>query len=167
MTATSRRIVLGFLSVRETPSGGLRGGYLLTTEFGRPIEFHYTTEFVPRRPHRVLYGDHFEPALYSEVLCKPMTDRQTTAPCLIAADRPAILHLRPLIPAPLVLILPNSVESASSRPRVETHASFPGDLASFEKTRELAAVNFDWLEPFARIALALVEIGSAPGRRAA
>lgn len=153
----SRSLALGFLHVRRSSPETFRGGYLLTTEYGRPIEFHYSSEVVVPRSHQVLFGRQFEPLLSAEVLAKPMTDRQSTAPRLILVDTPALLDLRRLIPAPVVL-LSTVAEGGEAILKSQTHPEFDKDLAAFEKIRTLVPPGLDWMEPFARIEEALAEI---------
>ena len=146
---TGRGIVLGFLTVRETPDGGARGGYLLTTEYGRPIEFHYTSELRIAGPQRVLYGETALEYLHLDALAIPLTERQTAAPHAVLVDRPGLLELRRRIPAPALL-----VDGAEIR----AHAAFPRDLEALARLREHVPVGFDWREPFARLTQALAEI---------
>jgi len=156
-TPANRSLVLGFLHVRRTSPEAFRGGYLLTTDYGRPIEFHYSSEVSVPRSHQVLFGKQFEPLLSAEVLAKPMTDRQSTAPRLILVDTPALLDLRRLIPAPVVL-LSTIAEGGESKLKPQSHPEFEKDLAAFEKIRTLVPPGLDWMEPFVRIDEALAEI---------
>jgi hypothetical protein len=160
-------VVLGFLTVRPTATEGLRGGYLLTTDYGRPIEFHYTSEFRLTGPERLLFGTPPPEYLHVEMLAQPLTDRQTVAPRIVLVDRPNLLELRRRIPAPVVLIESPSAESPELAAdqtrhlaafRSQTHVEFPDDAIAFERIRELTPSSFDWLEPFDRLAAALAEI---------
>lgn len=154
--AGDKPVVLGFISVQPTKDGGVRGGYLLTTEYGRPIEFHYTSEVAIPRPQQILHGEGFEPYLYAEIVAKPMTDRQGTAPRAILVDHPALLELRRLIPAAVIQLRRNAQGEGQFQPRV--HVDFPQDEAAFGILQNLVPRNFDWLEPFERIDQALGEI---------
>ena len=164
-TPASRSLALGFLHIRRSSPEVFRGGYLITSEYGRPIEFHYSSEVTVPRSHQVLYGKQFEPQLSADVLAKPMTDRQGTAPRLILVDTPALLDLRRLIPAPVVLVQPRPdlvgeklEEGVDPLLPPQAHPDFTKDLAAFEKIRSLVPPGFDWMEPFARIEEALAEI---------
>lgn len=160
-TASQRSLVLGFLHVRQSRPETFRGGYLLVTDYGRPIEFHYTSEIHVPKLHQHLYGPQFEPTLFVETFAKPLTDRQSTAPRMIAVDQRALLGLRSRIPAPVVMITGSApqAEGDSSRPvQVDCMADFEKDLAAFEKIRSLVPPAFDWIEPFERIDAALAEI---------
>lgn len=163
----NKSIVLGFMTVARKPA--LRGGYLLTSDYGRPLEFHYTSEVRVTGPQRLLHGPDLEEYLYSETIAKPMTDRQTKPPKIILVNEVKMLGLRRLIPAPVVHLFlserEESLESADENPQEQPpqvqavcHADYPQDLAAFDKIRELVPACFDWLEPFERIDRALAEI---------
>jgi hypothetical protein len=166
----AKPLVLGFMAIRENNSGGLRCGYLLTTGFGRPIEFHYTSEVRFQRQQRVLFGASFEAYAFAELLAKPLTDRQSTAPRIILVNRRGLLELRRQIPAPVVFLAPLAeIEVPSEQNTFVTESSsapfgtaclpeFAQDTQAFEKIRSLAAANFDWHEPFERLDQALAEI---------
>lgn len=166
----AKPLVLGFMAVREYSSGGLRAGYLLTTGFGRPIEFHYTSEVRFQRQQRLLFGTTFEAYALAELLGKPLTDRQSTAPRIIVVNRRGLLELRRHIPAPVVFLEPRSAEAEARVGQMTTETALPPavsavclpefaqDIQAFEKIRALAAANFDWHEPFERLDQALVEI---------
>lgn len=163
----AKPLVLGFMTVRKTVGDGYRGGYLLTNEYGRPIEFHYTSEVRFDRQQQLLHGTGFESYLYVDLVGKPMTDRQSTAPRIILVDHSKLLDLRTRIPAPVVCLQMNAADPATvTAPIVTTHADFGSDLAAFEKIKEKALANFDWLEPFERLEMALSEIRD-PGSAAA
>ena len=159
-----RSITLGFIAVHVGSDSGLRGGYLLTSEFGRPIEFHYTSELRIPRQQQILYGTEFEPYVYSELLAKPLTDRQKTVPQIIVVNRHALLDLRRLIPAPVACLVAQERgkdedgEQDSCGLQVQTHSEFAQDQIFFEKIRALVPASFDWLEPFERLEQALSEV---------
>ena len=147
-----RRVVLGFLTVRRTTSGGLRGGYLLTSEYGRPLEFHYTTELRIAGPQRVLYGGAAPECLYVEAFGLPLLARQTLAPQLLLTDAPTLLDVRPRIPAPMLLVQTGDIAA---------HRNFPDDRALLDRMQSYVPPNFSWTEPFERLSEALGEIRDA------
>ncbi|HVJ83644.1 MAG TPA: hypothetical protein VNC50_21435 [Planctomycetia bacterium] len=160
--AGPRGVLLGFLAIRKTPSEGVRGGYLITTEYGRPVEFHYTTELKLAGPQRLLFGGAAPEYLHVELVAVPLTDKQSVAPQILFVDSPALLELRTRIPAPVVCVSPPSIVGGDGRHlapvAVRCHPEHPGDAAIFERLRELAPSQFDWLEPFDRLTGALAEI---------
>jgi hypothetical protein len=176
--AGNKSLVLGFMTVAK--SSGLRGGYLLTSDYGRPLEFHYTSEVRLTGPQVLLHGPDLEEYLYAESIGKPMTDRQTRPPKIILVNEVKLLGLRRLIPAPVVHLYDESSlsqathlsgeeaadEAGEAPPKVGAvcHADYPQDLAAFDKIRELVPACFDWLEPFDRIHRALAEIKDPDAR---
>lgn len=172
MAATGNKLLLGFMTVIRTERGALRGGYLLTSDYGRPIEFHYTSEVRLSGIQRFLHGADSDDYLYAESIGKPMTDRQTKPPKIIIVDCVQLLNLRPLIPAPVLFVSGEQATDETDTSSTEAykpicHADFGQDLAAFEKIRELVSASFDWLEPFDRIKRALAEIRDPDARLAA
>lgn len=148
-------MVLAFLTVRPTADQTFRAGYLLTTPYGRPIEFHYTADFRLRGSQRLLFGTKIDEYVEVDLLAVPLVERQSVAPRIVVVDRPALLELRSRIPAPLVLLEPSN--EGDQRWKVTTHASAPDDREEFDAIRDLSPPNFDWLEPFDRLSAALAE----------
>ncbi len=159
MAGGSKSLVLGFVDVRRESPETFRAGYLLTTDYGRPMEFHYTTQVSVPKSHQLLYGPDFEPIFFSENLAKPMTDRQGSAPQLVAVGTPALLRLRTLIPAPVVHVSRPDKDG----PIVATaHPAHPKDQAIFEKVAGMVPPGFDWMELFDRLQGALAEVKETP-----
>ncbi|HEY1860697.1 MAG TPA: hypothetical protein VGG61_10105, partial [Gemmataceae bacterium] len=73
MTATTT-LNLGFLTVVRDANGFL-GGYLVTNQWGRPLEFRLSTALQPNRVQQILYGDTLEPYLCAEVIAKTLLDK--------------------------------------------------------------------------------------------
>jgi hypothetical protein len=145
------------LCVRDTPSGGRRGGYLLTTEYGRPLEFHYTTEVRFRGPQRVLYGAASGRRLDVELFALPLVDRQFAPPQIVFVDDEWLLGLRESTPAPVVALI--ECDAVGCEPwQALVHDRHRHDLSAFEAVRTLCPPSFDWLEPFARLTEALAEL---------
>jgi hypothetical protein len=159
MAGSPRTLVLGFIDVRRESPEVFRAGYLLTTDYGRPVEFHYTSAVQVSTIHQALYGADFEPIFFSEHLSKPMTDRQTAAPQLIAVANRSLLRLRTLIPAPVVHLSRSSDDGSLL---VTTHPDFAKDKGVFEKVAGLVPPGFDWLELFDRLQTALAETKELP-----
>jgi len=150
------RVVFGFLTVRPTPTDGLRGGYLLTTQHGRPLEFHYTAEVRLRGPQRILFGARVDEFIEVDLLALPLTERQSAAPSVVVVDRLPLLELRTRIPAPVVCLGPSDDPIAPYS--IQVHPTQPADHAEFLNAVELAPPAFDWLEPFDRLTAALSEL---------
>jgi hypothetical protein len=157
--ADESSLALGFMAVRAASCDRLRGGYLLTTPFGRPIEFHYTTELVIRRPHRVLYGEALEPYVFSHIIALPLFARAAVSPHLVIVTSRSFLDLRPFVPVPVVQIGPaNEIRATFSAPQITAHWKYASDVAAYESANACVAAGFDWLEPFQRIEQALAEV---------
>jgi hypothetical protein len=163
---SANSLVLGFLHVARPTADSFRAGYLLVDDYGRPLEFHYSSEVRVSGVQQALYGPRFMETLYVDVLGKPLTDRQTAAPRALFVDSPHLLSLRDAIPAPVVWsasiqdgAAPSQGDSPDSRPMEAKSASV------FAKIRALAPAGFDWKEPFERIRLALAELDAAAAGR--
>ena len=154
--AQPSQVVLAFLTVRPTSDDAVRGGYLLTTRHGRPIEFHYTADLRLRGPQRLLFGSRIEEFLEVDLLAMPLVERQSAAPNIIVVDRPALLELRTRIPAPVVLLEPS--DAAEQPWAARAHPTCEGDYLEFRAILDLTPPNFDWLEPFERLGAALGEV---------
>ena len=85
MTQT-RIFAMGFISIQKSRNAGLRGGYLILNAYGRPLEFHYSSEVVLSEMQRSLFGTTEKDNLYSELIAKSLTQRQKTPPRVILVD---------------------------------------------------------------------------------
>lgn len=154
-----KSMALGFLTVDSDEREALRGGYLIVSDHGRPLEFHFTLPLSFTNQERVLYGRQFGKLVHVEQIAKPLTDRQSMAPRAIFVDRPTLLGLRECVPAPVLCVSGGGqiqpVNSQPTLPSVVFHPDFPSDALAFDKLRGLIGVSFDWLEPFERIRAAL------------
>lgn len=157
-----KSLALGFLRI-FAHGDALQGGYLLTSDFGRPLEFHYTAPLVFGRTERALYGASFEPVVWIEWMARPLTDKQSTAPRVLFVTQEPLLELRRHIPAPVVAL---ARADSETEPRAKVHPDFPQDRAAYDKALSLICRGFDLLEPFRRMEAALAELDSA-GPRAA
>lgn len=153
-----RASMIGFLTIVEDGDGTLRGGYLIVSEQGRPLEFHFTQPVVFSKQERLLYGRQFGTLVHAEQIAKPLTDRQSVSPRAIITDRPTVLSLRTSVPAPVICVALDGLNGrAPGSMHISCHADYPNDRQAFDRLRELAPTHFDWLEPFERIQAALAE----------
>ena len=179
MTASTAKSApcLGFLTVVESPEGGLVGGYLLLNAAGRPLEFHCTAPLRPTRTQEILYGPTLRPYLYGEQIAPALMARSQRTPILICTDQPPVLEARPLAPAPLVLVLePETTPNTASRSTAETFSlaqcrlatapGFAADAQAIQNGWPAQADQLDLREPFVRIREALEE-AQRVGRAAA
>lgn len=97
---------LGFLTVVDHPQHGLFGGYLLLNLLGRPLEFHCTAPVKANRAQQILYGPTLEAFLYGEQIGATLIGQGRIEPLVVCTDREAVLAVRPLVSAPVALVLP-------------------------------------------------------------
>lgn len=179
MTASTAKSApcLGFLTVVESPEGGMVGGYLLLNAAGRPLEFHCTAPLRPTRTQEILYGPTLRPFLYGEQIAPALLARSQRTPIVICTDQPPVLDARPLAPAPLVLVLADATAPVTqgaatletfslAQCRLATAPGFASDAQAVLSAWPVQADQLDLVEPFVRIREALEEAQRA-GRAAA
>jgi hypothetical protein len=158
---------LGFLTVL-CESGCYVGGYLVTTAWGRPLEFRLSTAVQPNRVQQILYGSTLEDYLCGELIGRALIEKCTTAAQLILTDSRPALALRTKVEAPVAWVgpcgeadLPAGVVVA--RPGREGHGpvccseQFPDDLPAVREFLQALEARIDLAEPFARIREAVTE----------
>src|ERR1700682_5700134 len=111
-TTASGTLNLGFLTVLHETNGYL-GGYLVTNQWGRPLEFRLSTAVQPNRVQQILYGETLEPYLYVEVIGKTLLEKAGVAAHLIVTDRRPVLELRPRLETPVLFLAEESEELGS------------------------------------------------------
>jgi hypothetical protein len=162
----SATVNLGFLTILQEGNGFL-GGYLITNQWGRPIEFRLSTAVQPNRIHQILYGQTLQGYLCGELIGKTLVEKCTAQAQFILTDKVDALHLRAHVAAP-VLLLGNAtppdgeqaqcVRDAQGRqPDVYCHAGFTEDRAPILDLLERLDGRIDLHEPFSRIRDAIGE----------
>jgi hypothetical protein len=146
---------LGFLTVVQEPAGYL-GGYLVTNQWGRPLEFRLSTAVLPNRVQQILYGDTLQPYICAELIGKTLIDKTITQAQVIVTDRETVLPLRQLLPIPVGWIHGSEAAPEHSNP-FQTHSQFPQDQQTFADLESRLGDGFDLAEPFARIREAIGE----------
>src|SRR6516165_3619508 len=96
---------VGFLTVLQEPNGYL-GGYLVTNQWGRPLEFRLTSAVQPNKVQQILYGGTLLPYLCADLLGKTLVDRAGVPVHLIFTDREPVLDLRLKLDVPIVCVTP-------------------------------------------------------------
>jgi hypothetical protein len=155
---------LGFLTVLHEPGGHL-GGYLVTNQWGRPLEFRLSTAVQPNRIQQVLYGRTLEDYLCGDLIGKTLIDKTATPAQLIVTDTAAALDVRLKLEVPVVWFGqdPNAgsgelvVSTSGGKGSLYRHAQFPGDRDVVRAALERLDGTLDWAEPFGRIREAIVE----------
>jgi hypothetical protein len=156
-------ISLGFLTVLQEATGWL-GGYLVTNNWGRPIEFRLSTAVQPNRVQTALYGPTLMEYLLADLIGKTLVEKTNAKPDLIVTDVPAILRLRSRIeipvaairsqnPAPMTLPLDHSRTATG----LLLPAQYPTDLQTVTVLLDRVDTSVDLNEPFARIREAIAE----------
>jgi len=148
---------LGFLTIVQEPAGYL-GGYLVTNQWGRPLEFRLSTAVLPNRVQQILYGDTLQPYICGELIGKTLIDKTVTQAHVIVTDREIVLPLRQLLATPVGWIDEREWAGVSERENVlQTHPLFPQDQRMLADLEERLGDAFDLTEPFARIREAISE----------
>jgi hypothetical protein len=154
---------LGFLTIVHEPAGYL-GGFLVTNQWGRPLEFRLSTAVLPNRVQQILYGKTLQPYLCAELIGKTLIDKTTTQVQVLVTDQETVLPLRQQLSIPVGWIKNEDEESTADGPECERHASallahaqFPQDQPVLTELEERLGEAFDLAEPFARIREAIGE----------
>jgi hypothetical protein len=159
-------INLGFLTIVHEPNGYL-GGYLLTNQWGRPLEFRLSTAVQPNRVQQILYGDTLEPYLCADLIGKTLVEKASVVPHLILTDCAAALELRQRLETPVAWLAGEGYTSEGrempirpicerSRP-ILCHQRFPQDRVVVQELLDRLEGLVDPAEPFARIREAMTE----------
>lgn len=148
MAATTTACNLGFLTVLQEPTGHL-GGYLVTNQWGRPLEFRLTTAVQPNRVQQILYGTTLWTYLCADLIGKTLVEKTVARPQLIFTDTQAVLELRHHVPMPVAWVQDDA--------EYVTHAGFSEDARFLADWRDRHGKGLDLAEPFARIREALAE----------
>jgi hypothetical protein len=156
---------LGFLTVLHEPTGYL-GGYLVTNNWGRPLEFRLSTAVQPNKVHQLLYGPTLVPYICADLIARTLVEKTATQAQLLLTDTEAVLDLRLKVSTPVVWVTGRDYqpvdESLVVRPAtaprgpVLCHAKLPGDVAVVRELFE-SMDGLDLCEPFVRIREAMSE----------
>jgi hypothetical protein len=155
---------LGFLTVRREP-GGYVGGYLVTNQWGRPLEFRLSTAVQPNRVQQILYAGTLESYLCADLIGKTLIDRTAVPVRLVVTDTEVVLDLRFRLEVPVAWIAPAQLEAPGEkkvtalpvRGMVHSHANFPTDVPHIATMLEELKGLLDLAEPFSRIGEAIGE----------
>jgi hypothetical protein len=150
---------------------GYVGGYLVTNQWGRPLEFRLSTAVQPNRVQQVLYGSTLEPYICADLIGKALVEKTSVPAGLILTDCAAALDLRLRLESPVVwLAAPEEpaaarmVEAglcawpaAKGRGAILCHPRFPADVTVVREMLERVDGMVDPAEPFARVREAMGE----------
>src|SRR6201981_2383854 len=94
---------LGFLMIVPEPSG-YAGGFLVTNQWGRPLEFRLSTAVQPNRVQQILYGNTLEPYICAELIGKTLLEKTSATAQVLVTDHPAAMDLRRRVDAPVACL---------------------------------------------------------------
>jgi hypothetical protein len=155
---------LGFLTIVQE-GGGFSGGYLVTNQWGRPLEFRLTSAVQPNRVQQILYGPTLRPYLCADLLGKTLVDKTGTPAHAVFTDCADALDLRWRVDVPVAHLAPVETAKAGAdgtaglrcaSAALVWHAQFPQDAAAL-RTLLPALDTMDLAEPFTRVREALAE----------
>ena len=148
MAAANSGWNLGFLTILHEPTGYL-GGYLVTNQWGRPLEFRLSTAVQPNRVQQILYGPTLEAYLCGDLIAKTLIDKTGTPTELIITDHPAAMDVRVRVDKPVGLL--------KGPHGIETHPEFPRDDERIHDLIAQVGGGLSLAEPFTRIREAIGE----------
>jgi hypothetical protein len=143
---------LGFLTLMREANGYM-GGYLVTNQFGRPLEFRLSSAVQPNRVQQILYGETLEPYICADLIGKTMVEKTSTPSSCILTDHTAALDLRRSLEVPVACLRAKDEPDAP----VRCHPGFPDDAVFFRDLLERLNGVLDLAEPFGRIREAIGE----------
>jgi len=182
-TDNEKDVLLGFLSLFETPArDGKIGAILITDSNGVPQEFRCSHPVKPTAIQKPLYGDTLEPYIGVQLCGIPLLNSIQLKPTLIIVDKEFLLEVREGSPYPAIFIrrAGEAIELKSSeekeRVRIDSptgrfqpiiiisHPDFGEDK---EKAQEILNDIFNHLdpyEPFERMKKAVEVLGKQDNR---
>lgn len=159
MTTSTIACNLGFLTVMQE-AGGYVGGYLVTNQWGRPLEFRLSTAVQPNRVQQILYGNTLQGYVCADLIGKALVDKTAARAQFIFTDNEWLLRLRYHVPVPVGLARVQPEPDALARvqqPDIMSHSDFPEDARAFADWQGRQGKGFDLAEPFSRVREALAE----------
>lgn len=168
MAANNGPMNLGFLTVLQEASGFL-GGYLVTNNWGRPLEFRLSSAVQPNKVQQILYGPTLQPYICADLIGKTLIDKAGVPVNIVITDREMILDLRHKVDMPVIWLAPPEDPRAASlsdstlrgpekgRGPILGHPRYPSDAEPVRDMLERLDGLFDLAEPFLRIREAIGE----------
>jgi hypothetical protein len=152
----------GFLTVVDSPTHGVFGGYLVVDDLGRPVEFHCTTPVKVSRAQQILYGPTLHGHLHGRQIGATLLAEGAAQPEIVLTDVESMLQVRPHTSLPVALV--RRAEAADGGPgftigaaRVRPHESDEPREAVFHDRLAGLGAAVDLCEPFERIRAAIDE----------
>lgn len=149
----------GFLTVVDSPSHGLFGGYLLVDAAGRPLEFHCTAPVKVSRAQQILYGATLQGHLHGQQIGAALLAEASLEPVVVLTDLDSMLTVRPHTNLPVALV--SRTDAGAGFELGAARVAGPvGDADAETALRvrlEPLAAAVDLREPFDRIRAAIEE----------
>src|SRR5438445_5894061 len=101
MAAANSGWNLGFLTILHDPTGYL-GGYLVTNQWGRPLEFRLSSAVQPNRVQQILYGPTLEAYVCGDLIGKTLIEKAGVPVQLLMTDQESVLELRRKVEVPVL-----------------------------------------------------------------
>jgi hypothetical protein len=163
-TPSSAPLNLGFLSILQEGDSYL-GGYMVTNQWGRPLEFRLSSAVQPNKVQQVLYAATLVPYICADLIGKALVDKTAAPAQLVITDREAVLDLRLRIEAPVVWLAPPgdpraggpTAVPAPGRGALLCHPRYVGDPAVIAALLAQLEPGLDLAEPFGRVRSAVGE----------
>ena len=162
--------LLGYLTFVESATYGMVGGYLLVTQYARPVEFHCTAPVRATRAHEILYGPTLRWVLCSDQMGQALFQQSKLRPQLLLTDEPEALGLRANVEVPIALFInQTSTQEDSAQPNSQQWSfAFGGrvvtsgtdaqdDRQVIERALRQLGGQWDLAEPLDRIRAAIHE----------
>ena len=169
--ATPLTLNLGFLTVLHETNGYL-GGYLVTNNWGRPLEFRLSSAVQPNRIQQILYARTLESYICGDLIGKALVEKVSTTAQCIFTDCETVLNLRLCVEVPVVCLhvdgprcqiadagptANGELEQGHKEWPAVCHPRFPGDAETVRELFDRLDGSFDLAEPFSRIREAMCE----------
>jgi hypothetical protein len=167
--ASPAALSVGFLTVLQEGNGYL-GGYLVTNQWGRPLEFRLSSAVQPNRVHQILYGGTLQAYVCADLIGKTLVDKTNVGVQLVVTDSEPVLDLRLKVPVPVVWLAAadNPVAAAlvaggagvpggGGRGVLVCHPRFTGDAGVVREILDKLEGTLDLGDPFVRIREAIGE----------
>ena len=84
---------LGFLTVLEDAENGFFGGYLVLSEWGRPLEFLCSTPVLPNQAQKILYGSTLRSYVLGDLIGQTLLAKSQLPVLAVLTDLPDMLSL--------------------------------------------------------------------------
>jgi len=154
-------LAYGFLTVVDSATHGLFGGYLVVDALGRPLEFHCTAPVKVSRAQQILYGPTLNGQLEGRQIGGALLAEGKVTPAVVLTDREPMLQVRAQTTLPVALVGRSDALAASGftlgDSAVRPHADDTARTTELEARLAPLAAAVDLCEPFERIRAALDE----------